>query len=124
MGHRVLSYDITNRTDSVIILYGYPNIVLLDSLKKPVKNVKVLKSEGTYFQVFKKPEKISIYPDSSATMQIEYDVIRHYDWPCPKVSYIEISLPGDTSTYTFAKTFNPCGKNIQVTPVRKRHTFP
>lgn len=120
MGHRVLSYDIINRTDSVLTLYGYPDITLLDSLKNPIKNIKVLKSEGTYFQAFKKPEKVSISPDSSATMQLEYDVIRHYDRPCPRVSYIRISLPGDTNSYTFDKTFNPCGGNVQVTPVREK----
>lgn len=124
MGHRVINFIITNKTDSAISMYGYPDITLLDSLKRPYTNIKVLKSGSSYFRAFRSPEHISLQPDSIASFEFSYDVIRVNDHPCPKVSYISFQLPGDTNTFIFSKEFNPCGGHISVAPIQKGNFLP
>lgn len=119
MGHRLLSYAVTNLTDSVRTLYGYPKIVLMDSLRKPIKNIKMRESAGSYFQLFKKPQKVRIAPDSVASFEIAYTVIQTAHYPCLNVSYISISLPGDDHSFVFHRKMRICGGYLRVAPFKK-----
>ncbi|BBD65865.1 hypothetical protein NIES4072_04560 [Nostoc commune NIES-4072] len=124
VGNVALTYAFTNNASSPCTLYGYPGLALLDKKDQPLKGVKILRSEGTYFSSKQPQQQVTLAPGKQASFQIAYNHIRSTEEQCPMSSKIEITPPNAYEHFTLTEQINPCTGKVRVTPVRSVDTQP
>ncbi|MEH2434009.1 MAG: DUF4232 domain-containing protein [Nostoc sp.] len=124
VGNVALTYAFTNNASSPCTLYGYPGLALLDEKDQPLKGVKILRSEATYFSSKQPRQQVTLTPGKQASFQIAYNHIRSTEEQCPMSSKIEITPPNAYKHFTLTEQINPCTGKVRVTPVRAVNTQP
>ncbi|MDZ8227819.1 DUF4232 domain-containing protein [Nostoc sp. ChiVER01] len=124
VGNVALTYAFTNNASSPCTLYGYPGLALLDEKDQPLKKVKILRSESTYFSSKQPRQQVTLAPGKQASFQIAYNHIRSTEEQCPMSSKIEITPPNAYKHFTLTEQINPCTGKVRVTPVRSADAQP
>lgn len=119
VGNFGISYVFTNTSSSTCTLYGYPGFVLLDDKEQPLEGVKVIRSEGTYFQRAEPAQLVTLSPGAQASFQIAYHNATEYQGQsCPKSAKVEITPPNTYNHFILPEHIQLCRGNLKITPVR------
>ncbi|MEH1904418.1 MAG: DUF4232 domain-containing protein [Nostoc sp.] len=124
VGNVALTYAFTNNASSPCTLYGYPGLALLDAKGQPLQDVKIIRSQDTYFSSQQPPQKVTLAPAKQASFQIAYNQISSPEKRCPMSSKIEITPPNTYQHFTLAEQIKPCTGKVRVTSVRAVGTQP
>ncbi|MEH1840754.1 MAG: DUF4232 domain-containing protein [Nostoc sp.] len=124
VGNVALTYAFTNNASSPCTLNGYPGLALLDEKDQPLKGVKILRSEDTYFSSKQPRQKVTLAPGKQASFQIAYNHISSPNEQCPMSSKIEITPPNAYKHFILTEQIKPCTGKVRVTPVRSVDTQP
>jgi hypothetical protein len=117
-GNRGVYFAFTNNSVSPCTLKGYPRITLLDRRGRPLRGVRVILSEGTYFQSAESAQAVTLEPGKTAWFNIAYNVVQNTARKCPVSARIRIIAPGTRRVFTLPEEINPCQRRVTVTPVR------
>jgi hypothetical protein len=118
VGNRAIIYAFTNTSSSACTLYGYPKFELLNADGQPIKEVRVTRSQTTYFHKTQ-PHLVTLAPTAQASFEIAYNVIPDGQ-TCVKVDKVKITPPNADRFLTLTEQFTPCGNpraRIKITPV-------
>ena len=124
VGNVALTYAFTNNGSSPCTLNGYPGLALLDEKNQPLKGVKILRSEDTYFSSKQPRQKVTLARGKQASFQIAYNHISSPNEQCPMSSKIEITPPNAYEHFTLTEQIKPCTGKVRVTPVQSVDTQP
>jgi hypothetical protein len=124
VGNVALTYAFTNNGSSPCTLYGYPGLALLDEKGQPLKEVKIIRSQDTYFSSKQPRQKVTLAPGKQASFQIAYNHITSPEENCPTSSKIEITPPNAFQHFTLTEQIKPCTGKVRVTPVQSVDTQP
>lgn len=117
-GNVAVIYAFTNKGSSPCNLYGYPGFALLDSKDRPLKGVKVIRSQGTYFSKQQSPKQVTLVPNGQASFEIAYNQVRDVGQSCPTSVKVQITPPNAYHHFTLPEQINPCTGQVRVTSVQ------
>jgi Protein of unknown function (DUF4232) len=124
VGNVALTYAFTNNSPSPCTLNGYPGLTLLDTKDQPLQEIKVIRSQDTYFSSKQPRQQVTLAPGKQASFQIAYNHISSPQEQCPISSKIEITPPNAYQHFTLTEQIKPCTGKVRVTPVRAVDTQP
>jgi hypothetical protein len=117
-GNRAVNFAFTNTSVSPCTLQGYPGFALLDRRGRRIRGVRVILSEGTYFQSGKAQEDVTLEPGKTAWFQVAYNAIQSSPRKCPVSAKVRITAPGTRRVFILREELDPCQGRVSVTPVR------
>ncbi|MEH2278983.1 MAG: DUF4232 domain-containing protein [Nostoc sp.] len=118
VGNVAIIYAFTNKGSSPCNLYGYPGFALLNSKNQPLKGVKVIRSQSTYFLSKQSPQRVTLAPGGQASFEIAYNHTKDVGQSCPTSVKVQITPPNAYHHFTLSQKINACTGKVRVTPVR------
>ena len=118
VGNRAVNFAFTNNSPTPCTLNGYPRFAPLDRRGRPLRGVRVVRSEETYFQPPQPPQEVTLEPGKTAWFQIAYSAVQNSPRKCPASARVKIIAPGTTRVFMLREEISPCQHTVSVTPVR------
>lgn len=118
VGNRAVNFAFTNTSPTPCTLSGYPRFVALDRRGRPLRGVRVVQSDSTYFMPEQPPQEVTLEPGKTAWFQIAYNGMQDTPRKCPSSAKVKITAPGTTRVFVLREEITPCQHEVSVTPVR------
>lgn len=120
-GSRFVTLSLTNEGSRPCSLTGHPGLALRDAGGRPLAQMRVVQEAGGYYSGGRTPGPVTLAPGAKAWFDMTYSALPHEDigeTRCPTAASIAARAPGDSADIPLDMEFQPCGRQVRVTPVR------
>ncbi len=118
VGNRAVNFAFTNTSPTPCTLNGYPGFTPLDRRGRPMRGVRVVQSDATYFQPEQAAQEVTLEPGKTAWFQIAYTAVQSTPRKCAASAKVRITAPGTKRVFLLREEITPCQHTVTVTPVR------
>jgi membrane-bound inhibitor of C-type lysozyme len=120
-GNRQAIMSLTNAGSTPCSVRGYPGVVLRGEDGDDLDQVRTVRQLGNYFRAGQPPEAVELSPGAKAYFDLSYSAVPHEnlgETRCPSVAEVIAQAPGDTAEIPLDLEFQPCGRQVRVSPLR------